>query len=730
MLRMKWLFVALLSVFGIAPAHADWTIYIQGNGTNTPYSVQDGAVQAYFDYQTSLNTPANNGRCWRYYKDTGTSSDYVDASIVAGRYTFGCSWPAPSGNISDRTLGIAAPKLCTTTSSDERCRYQETRSNATNAGPVKCEGVVGCGDPFNPGTGNQYFVETDFEVPGSPLLTFTRVYNATPYAMVGNSLTAHWRHSFEYQLAALAGSKIQLRRPDGSMRSFTGTTPDAADEIGTLTALADGWTYDTGLGTVERYDTLGRLTRLSTVAGGYVDLTYPTNDSRLSKATDNFGRSLTFAYTGSTRLASVTTPDSKVYSFTYDTNSRLTKMTAPGAEVRTYIYDETTNNPSTYLKGMLTGVTDESNQRYATIKYNNIGQVVSNQRAGGADLLTVPTYAQTGTALKASTNATQTYAFTTVQGFEKVTSKVTACPTTTECLPQAESFAYDANGNMTSMTDTAGVKTCRAFDMTRNLETRRVEGLPTMADCAVALASPGAYVGVRMFETEWHPTFRLPAVTTGPLLRTEYAYDSKQNLTGLAEKSTSDAMGLQGLAAAVTSEVRNTASTYNAVGQVLTVTGPRTDVVDKTTFDYDTAGNLLTVTSSLGHVTTFAGYDAMGRPGTVTYPDGQVVAYGYDQRGRVLTMTSGTEVTTLTYFPTGLLQKSVLPSGVELTYTYDAAHRMTEVKDDLGNKVVLTLDAAGNVTAEKAYGSAGALQRSATAVFDALGRIKQATGAR
>ena len=61
----------------------------------------------------------------------------------------------------------------------------------------------------------------------------------------------------------------------------------------------------------------------------------------------------------------------------------------------------------------------------------------------------------------------------------------------------------------------------------------------------------------------------------------------------------------------------------------------------------------------------------------------------------------GGEVTSYDYDPVGQLIKVTLPDGSYLNYGYDAARRLTEVSDNLGNRIVYTLDNAGNRTARK-----------------------------
>ena len=54
-------------------------------------------------------------------------------------------------------------------------------------------------------------------------------------------------------------------------------------------------------------------------------------------------------------------------------------------------------------------------------------------------------------------------------------------------------------------------------------------------------------------------------------------------------------------------------------------------------------------------------------------------------------------------WPTGLLKKATNPDGSFVEYVYDAAHRLTEIRDGALNRVVYTLDNMGNRTAENTY---------------------------
>jgi RHS repeat-associated protein len=177
--------------------------------------------------------------------------------------------------------------------------------------------------------------------------------------------------------------------------------------------------------------------------------------------------------------------------------------------------------------------------------------------------------------------------------------------------------------------------------------------------------------------------------------------------------------------------------TYNSFGRVLTEDGPRTNVSDVTTYAYYSCttgahcGQLQTVTNALGHETNYDTYNANGQPTKIIDANGLVTSLAYDLRQRLtdrcvggaLPSCSGGELTHLDYWPTGLLKKATNPDGSYIEYTYDAAHRLTQINDSALNKVVYTLDNMGNRTAESTYDPSNALRRTHSRVFNNLNQL-------
>lgn len=86
------------------------------------------------------------------------------------------------------------------------------------------------------------------------------------------------------------------------------------------------------------------------------------------------------------------------------------------------------------------------------------------------------------------------------------------------------------------------------------------------------------------------------------------------------------------------------------------------------------------------------------------------------------------QVTTMSYDNRGLLSRVTHPDASFAEFTHDPAHRLTQISDNLGNRVVYTLDAAGNRTSEQVQDPSGNLRRQVSRVFSNLSRMQSVTG--
>jgi YD repeat-containing protein len=590
-------------------------------------------------------------------------------------------------------------------------------------------GKIDFGNPINAGTGNKWQHEID--VPASAFsLGFDRYYNASTTAN-SSSLGAGWSHAYtRSSTVQYYGTWVTIQRNDGKEYNFSQSAggwvadadvPDRLEELKDSAGVRTGWRYTTANKSVETYTASGKLTSITERTGlaqtlAYSDASTPTTvapaTGLLIRVTDGFGHPLNFTYDTSSRIAMLTDPAGGVYRYAYDTNNNLASVTYPDGASKTYHYENTA------FPHALTGITDENGNRYATYTYDAQGRGISTEYAGGAERFSFAYNADGSTTVTDALGTPRTYQFQTLLGVVK--SKGQSQPGGSGCGASASALTYDANGNVASRTDFNGNRTNYTYDLTRNLETSRTEGL----------TSSGATTPVtRTVTTAWHPTFRLPVQINQGNQQTTYAYNPQGDLT---DKTVKDL-------AANTTRSWQTTYTYSSVPGVLlqkVEDGPRTDLSDVTTYDYYPAdaacegghlgcrGQLKQITDALGHSTQLTRYSAHGQVEQLTDPNGLVTTLTYDQRQRLTSLDAGGEITTYTYDPAGQLTRVTRPDGAYLAYSYDAAHRLIKTQDDQGNTLSYTLDAMGNRIKEEAYDPGGQLARSQSRVYDALSRLQ------
>lgn len=432
-----------------APPVPSWTVFI-AKSTSASYLAQDEAAQAHL---RGLIAKSPTLGCTRYfygnYSNTPDLGTYFDAKVDSGQVTYGCVGPTLVDKPYYTDTAIASSLTCYSNSSDERCHQPYNGSNEKNVGAVKCDGQIRCGDPIDPGTGNEFLSEVDYQAPPGSHLSLVRYYNSSNYAAAGEHFTQRWRHSFEYRLVKQAGA-VKLQRPDGSVKTFGGSYGVDADENGVLDQIIDasgnqtGWTYDDLTDQVETYDMLGQLKQINYRSGGSLTFQY-NSDMRVVSVTNQYGRSLNFTYAAKT-IYSVQTPAGVIY---YTVNSTgISSINYPDQSLRSYVYGETSNDATSNTRGNLTGIVDGKRNRYATIRYDNHGRAYSSELAGGVEKVVVA-YSPGAATVTDVTGNTRSFTFNTVQKFQKATVGVLTCASG-GCATQQTAATYDDRGNQTS----------------------------------------------------------------------------------------------------------------------------------------------------------------------------------------------------------------------------------------------------------------------------------------
>jgi RHS repeat-associated protein len=588
---------------------------------------------------------------------------------------------------------------------------------------------------------------------------------------------------------------VMLDRPDGTTFHFTegaNSYLGNPDSPGSLKRLLDGqnipvgWLYESPENEIETYDSTGRLTRIDTRDGRYVLIAHDAI-GRLLSATDEHGRSLQFAYEnpyyapGDTvhdpaydtlaRVSSVTLPDGNIVSYEYNQANAITVVHLPGPATRRYGYED----PNSIF--LLTSIEDEKGVVYALFTYQSNNDALSTSHAGGVEAFqVVGGLPETQRAYDDPLGARYTLGLETVANAMRVTSETKSCA---GCTTVSRTIQYQIAGSTAGsvdwMSDFRGNKTTFIYDPARFLETSRTEASNDTSQESTK----------RTIETDWHPTFRVPierrtynsASVPGvnpPEAISRWAYNTRGQTTARCEidPAVNGAISyVCGSSLNAPQGVRQTTSSYcdavgtgcPLVGLLKTSNGARltsdpgmNGLDDVVTYSYRESddsscatngactyrkGDLWKVTNALGQVTETVKYDKSGRPLRVKDANGTLTDLTYHPRGwlvdRIVRYNAGgfpssNDATThIDYDAVGNVTKVTQPDGVFLAYTYDAAHRLIRISDNLNNAIdycpggvgsAECLDAAGNRRIEQTKAGA-AIKRSLRRSYNTLSQL-------
>ncbi|HKR62486.1 MAG TPA: RHS repeat-associated core domain-containing protein [Thermoanaerobaculia bacterium] len=461
----------------------------------------------------------------------------------------------------------------------------------------------------------------------------------------------------------------------------------------------------------EDYDVFGNAWRVVDPNGVVTEFTF-----------DSLGRSLSSTIKGETDLTTTRTftPASApltseqsaaggVTSYTYDARGRMATISRGASPTSLVEQLETTYDPLTGKKeherklGYESGAwVEKSRESYA---YDSEGRLQTKTHADNATV--VYGYDSAGRVASVKdenhTSPNTFYSYDPAGRLNSVRQTLTGAAggeITT-------SYAYDTNGNLTSVTDPNGNATTYTYD-----------------DFGQMLEQESPVTGT-----------------------TKYAYDVAGDLTSVTDAN--DA---------------TTVRTYDSLGRPLSATSTRGTASESVTWTYDDAtagkygmGRLATMTDPAGTTTysyerrgllreeqrTFAGatepylttyqYDANGNRASITYPSGLFVNTVYDFANRPYSQATATTnlIWSTGYLPFGPVTTISFSNGTQQIMTYDSRYRMASNKlTGPGGTIAeytYTYDVAGNITGIADAVDAG---YSRTFGYDDLNRLTTAnTGA-
>jgi RHS repeat-associated protein len=600
-------------------------------------------------------------------------------------------------------------------------------------------------------------------------------------------LAGGWNFDFAYevQLKGFSGSpsspsaKLALVAPDGTANDFVmqsggawvpdtttgayyaptnlkveyiGTLPS---DLSTLQSASTQWRVTDGDDTVWTFQTFTRPNTTSPYAvgrpisrvmrSGYRwDFAY-RSDASLQTITDSFGRQASFNWSmfymtplapppagwlpWPEAVATVSLPDGTSLRYTYDpppataapsTSNvqrliKVERLDTAGVAIDSTSY----SYGDTRFQAFITAITDFNGNQVASYTYDAAGRGATSTLASGADGYSISNSETQSERVSTVTGPLGKVAEYHFQFFGGNTQDIRLSSIVGEASPNtpasSRSITYGPDNFIATETDDEGRVTSYSRD-TRGRPTTIVE----------ASGTPQA----RTTTITWDAAYNQPDRIVLPGLQVDYTYTSTGQLQTRTETDTTT----QSVPYSTNGQTRTWAYSWGAGGRLASINGPKpVDAQgkdDTLTFVYDAAGNLQTSTNGLGQVTSFANYDANGRPGTMADANGVLTAFTYDPLGRTKTVTvkhpSDSSLDAVTSFDYDVHNRVIgvtSPATDKLFVDYDRAGRLVAVRAASGERIDYQTDAHGNVTTKTVKRADASVVRTVARTFDELGRL-------
>ncbi|MDH2415273.1 DUF6531 domain-containing protein [Nocardioides sp. CER19] len=549
----------------------------------------------------------------------------------------------------------------------------------------------------------------------------TTTYSYDANRRLTSALDPNGHYLFQNTYDPTTGRVVSQLDPRGKETTFGW---DAATQTSTETdPRGNTWTYKyasnvliketnpLGQSTVYGYD--GRLnrTRVTDGRGNITAMTYDAAGNMLTRTgpgpssvretwtytpfnsvatyTNGRGKTTTYEYFPNQLLKKKTDPLGRETTYTWTPNGLPDTVTDPRGKTVDFDYDDAGNRTAM--------LSPEGNR--TTYGYDAFGRQTSMVEARGNAAGANPDSFKTTWTYNAND---QVSTITDPLGHETTNTYDDAgnLATVTDADGKVTNYEYDADNQVTTVTDPRGAETTTTYDDAGN-----VDSITTPAG-----TTSYTYDDANRVATEVTPRGNATGATPVDYTWT-YTYDANRNRLTQSNPTAG-----------------TTTTTYDELNRPVTVTDAHNKA---TTTAYDADGNTVSVTDPLNNVTTY-GYDDADQRTSMTDPAGKTTAYAYNRSGNQTAVTSPLGNTEKwTYNGDGLKATHIDPRGnvtggtpsqYTTTYTYDPAGHLTSVADPLNHVVSYAYDPAGNLTSRT-----DARHNTTTYGYDAVNRLTTVT---
>ncbi len=548
-------------------------------------------------------------------------------------------------------------------------------------------------------------------------------------------LGRYWSHEYAERIARDPDdSNVWLLTRYATFRRFTDLDMDGdydrtipSDEYRILTKTPTGWTLLDLDGTLMQFDDTG-LWSSTTDRNGNAKTATRDGTGRLTAVSFPEGRSETFTYSAGGKLDSITEigvdgTTSRTWGYTY-TGQDLTRIDRPDGTAWVFLYDDPTL-PG-YMTRMSLEGTDASERIAGSWAYDPFGNVVQMWKgaanfndAGAVDRWSMsfddPQLPMVTTVTdpmgEISTYTLGRDSESRKPRLEQLEGSCPSCGTG----PNSRLFYEDPAHPLrpTRQIDGGGTTTLTTYDA-NGQAISRVEALGTAQERETTWQRDPTYPAL-ITEIE------RPSTTGSPFdfRRTTFTLSGQGNATDRIDEGVEDGQVFS----------YTTTTTYTAEGQPEDRDLPGYGTADVTTRAWDAARGGLVLASRTDPLigSSLFGYDPFNRRTSVTDPNGVASETQYDPLNRVLfsiqkgAVMAEDLITEQRYTVFGDLFQTVLPRGNVLEYGYDPTGRLVSIErkpDDLPGshieRTFYTLDGFGHRVREELQSWDGASWTSAS----------------
>ena len=454
------------------------------------------------------------------------------------------------------------------------------------------------------------------------------------------------------EIKSITSPETHIQLPDRSTVSYT--YDSATGERASITFLFRTTRYT--------YNALGRVTTIMPPQAelSKITLGYAANNVDVNTITNSLG-TVTLTYNAAHDVTAVTDRMNNVTSLAYNAYGQLASLTERlnGTQIVTaYFYDAGTH--------LLTQVT-RAGQVVATYTYDEIGRVKTATDATGLTLtyaynnlnhvtsITYPdgkatTYAYSGCCPRLIDRITERSGAATAFEYDGLTRLIKR----TDPIGSV-AFGYDANGNLTTLTDQIQHVTTFGYNLDNQLVRQTYQNGDTLR-WEYALGFVSEFTNARGASIS-------------------YAYDRNGNLTVVDYGTAMHYVGFE----------------YDGADRLIKMT----DALGDWTYGYNANSDLTSVDGPWANDTITYTYDTLGRRTGMTPQGGAALTYVYDALNRLTRVQFGAAATAPAYVygysgASPLVQSLTRPNGSITTYAYNALHQVIDLKNATSTGAVLT----------------------------------------